>query len=75
MLWASPFIGTVPGTDTYTDQLWSDPGPMSDFVEDLAARTAARGWVGGNSLWQVIERRADGHPGRARWPTRTPAPS
>ena len=21
--WASPFIGTVPGTDTYTDQLWS----------------------------------------------------
>ena len=24
--WASPFIGTVPGTDTYTDQLWSNPG-------------------------------------------------
>jgi len=23
--WASPFIGTVPGTDTYTDQLWSAP--------------------------------------------------
>jgi hypothetical protein len=23
--WASPFIGTVPGTDTYTDQLWSTP--------------------------------------------------
>ncbi len=22
VLWASPFIGTVPGTDTYTDQLW-----------------------------------------------------
>ena len=22
--WASPFIGTVPGTDTYTDQLWVD---------------------------------------------------
>jgi hypothetical protein len=22
--WASPFIGTVPGTDTYTDQLWDD---------------------------------------------------
>jgi hypothetical protein len=21
--WASPFIGTIPGTDTYTDQLWS----------------------------------------------------
>ena len=25
VLWASPFIGTVPGTDTYTDQLWSAP--------------------------------------------------
>jgi hypothetical protein len=25
VVWASPFIGTVPGTDTYTDQLWSDP--------------------------------------------------
>jgi hypothetical protein len=25
VLWASPFIGTVPGTDTYTDQLWSSP--------------------------------------------------
>jgi hypothetical protein len=24
LLWASPFIGTVPGTDTYTDQLWSE---------------------------------------------------
>ena len=22
LLWASPFIPTVPGTDTYTDQLW-----------------------------------------------------
>ncbi len=26
VVWASPFIGTVPGTDTYTDQLWSEPG-------------------------------------------------
>jgi len=25
VVWASPFIGTVPGTDTYTDQLWSRP--------------------------------------------------
>ena len=25
VVWASPFIGTVPGTDTYTDQLWSAP--------------------------------------------------
>jgi hypothetical protein len=24
VIWASPFVGTVPGTDTYTDQLWSD---------------------------------------------------
>jgi hypothetical protein len=22
--WASPFVATVPGTDTYTDQLWED---------------------------------------------------
>jgi hypothetical protein len=27
ILWASPFIGTRPGTDTYTDQLWSTPAP------------------------------------------------
>jgi hypothetical protein len=25
VVWASPFIGTVPGTDTYTDQLWPAP--------------------------------------------------
>jgi len=24
VIWASPFVGTVPGTDTYTDQLWAD---------------------------------------------------
>jgi len=24
VIWASPFLGTVPGTDRYTDQLWSD---------------------------------------------------
>ncbi|MEY2468766.1 MAG: hypothetical protein QOF21_1464 [Actinomycetota bacterium] len=22
LLWAAPFIPTIPGTDTYTDQLW-----------------------------------------------------
>jgi hypothetical protein len=22
VVWASPFVATVPGTDTYTDQLW-----------------------------------------------------
>jgi hypothetical protein len=27
VLWASPFRSTVPGTDTYTDQLWSTPAP------------------------------------------------
>ena len=35
---------------------------MSDFAERLAERTAARGWVGGTSLWQVIERRAEASP-------------
>ena len=35
---------------------------MSDFVDDLAARTEARGWVGGSSLWQLIERRAEATP-------------
>jgi acyl-CoA synthetase (AMP-forming)/AMP-acid ligase II len=35
---------------------------MTDFVEELAARTEARGWVGGSSLWQVIERRAESTP-------------
>ena len=35
---------------------------MSEFVEELAARTEARGWVGGSSLWQVIERRAVATP-------------
>jgi len=35
---------------------------MSDFVDDLAARTGARGWVGGSTLWQVIERRAEATP-------------
>lgn len=24
--WAAPFVGTVPGTDTYTDQLWEPVG-------------------------------------------------
>jgi cyclohexanecarboxylate-CoA ligase len=35
---------------------------MSEFVDELVARTEARGWVGGSSLWQVIERRADATP-------------
>ncbi len=25
VVWASPFVGTVPGTDTYADQLWAAP--------------------------------------------------
>jgi cyclohexanecarboxylate-CoA ligase len=35
---------------------------MTDFVDDLSTRTEARGWVGGTSLWQVIERRAAATP-------------
>jgi acyl-CoA synthetase (AMP-forming)/AMP-acid ligase II len=35
---------------------------MTDFVDDLHARTEARGWVGGTSLWQLIERRAAATP-------------
>jgi cyclohexanecarboxylate-CoA ligase len=35
---------------------------MSDFVDQVATRTEARGWVGGSSLWQVIERRAEATP-------------
>jgi acyl-CoA synthetase (AMP-forming)/AMP-acid ligase II len=35
---------------------------MTDFVDDLSARTEARGWVGGTSLWQVVERRATATP-------------
>ncbi len=26
VVWAAPFIGTVPGTDTYADQLWEPAG-------------------------------------------------
>ena len=35
---------------------------MTEFIAELAARTAARGWVGGSSLWELIERRADASP-------------
>ena len=62
VLWASPFVGTVPGTDTYTDQLWSDDGLMTDFIDELDRRTAARGWVGAPTLWELIERRAAATP-------------
>jgi len=27
LVWASAFHGTIPGTDTYTDRLWSAPAP------------------------------------------------
>ncbi|MGH9079561.1 MAG: hypothetical protein ACRDYE_05710, partial [Acidimicrobiales bacterium] len=27
VVWASPFLATVPGTDTYTDQLWAPAAP------------------------------------------------
>jgi len=38
-------------------------GVMADFIEDLEARTAARGWVGAPTLWELIERRAVATPG------------
>jgi acyl-CoA synthetase (AMP-forming)/AMP-acid ligase II len=30
----------------------------TDFLDDLAARTATRGWVGAPTLWELIEQRA-----------------
>ena len=35
---------------------------MADFIDELAERTAARGWVGAPSLWELIERRAAATP-------------
>jgi acyl-CoA synthetase (AMP-forming)/AMP-acid ligase II len=35
---------------------------MTDFVEELAYRTAARGWVGSPSVWGLIEARASATP-------------
>jgi non-ribosomal peptide synthetase component E (peptide arylation enzyme) len=35
---------------------------MTDFIEELEARTAARGWVGAPTLWELIERRAEATP-------------
>ena len=31
---------------------------MTDFIQQVAERTAARGWVGAPTLWELIERRA-----------------
>ena len=28
----------------------------TDFIQELADRTAARGWVGAPSLWELVER-------------------
>ncbi len=39
-----------------------DPGVMTDFIQQLAERTAARGWVGPPTLWGLIERRAEATP-------------
>ena len=47
---------------TEPDNQRTEPRLMTDFVDDLSARTEARGWVGGTSLWQVIERRAAATP-------------
>jgi cyclohexanecarboxylate-CoA ligase len=35
---------------------------MTDFLESISARTAARGWVGAASLWELVERRAQATP-------------
>ena len=35
---------------------------MSDFVDELAQRVAARGWVGAPSFWELVERRAETSP-------------
>ncbi len=35
---------------------------MTDFIEQLAERTAARGWLGAPTLWELIERRAEATP-------------
>ena len=35
---------------------------MSDFIDELAERTAARGWIGAPGLWELIERRAAATP-------------
>ncbi len=39
-----------------------DPDVMTDFIDELMARTAARGWVGAATLWEVIDRRAEATP-------------
>jgi acyl-CoA synthetase (AMP-forming)/AMP-acid ligase II len=35
---------------------------LTDFLESMAARTEGRGWVGGASLWELVERRAAATP-------------
>ncbi len=35
---------------------------MTDFIEELHERTAARGWVGAPTLWELIEQRAEVSP-------------
>jgi acyl-CoA synthetase (AMP-forming)/AMP-acid ligase II len=35
---------------------------MSDFVDDLARRVAARGWIGAPSFWELVDRRAAATP-------------
>jgi acyl-CoA synthetase (AMP-forming)/AMP-acid ligase II len=33
-----------------------------DFIDQLAERTAARGWVGAPTLWELVERRVEATP-------------
>jgi cyclohexanecarboxylate-CoA ligase len=35
---------------------------MTDFLDELGERTAARGWLAAPTLWELIERRADATP-------------
>ena len=38
-------------------------GAVSGFADELEARTAARGWIGAPTLWELVERRATATPG------------
>jgi cyclohexanecarboxylate-CoA ligase len=35
---------------------------VTDFLDAVSTRTAARGWIGGASLWEVVDRRAAATP-------------
>ncbi len=67
--WASPFIGTVPGTDTYTDQLWVGPvAPATTIRPPGPARPPATGAGDTRSADDM-----DDEPGHGWSSGRTPA--